>query len=146
MVWRSIWTAAELKASSQTPQQPAPEQPPRREAWSQSCTQGPPQWPKALRGICRSLYRKGKPFLTKALRHENTHAPGKQMPHITSTEPIYRHGAVDIKAVHSLWGIPPFSSFKRERNSFSSSIHLHWLSVCMHVSKSVCVCSGLITY
>lgn len=45
---------------------------------------------------------------------EHTHRPGKLRPGVVCTRPIYRHGAADIKAARSLWGIPPFSSFKRE--------------------------------
>lgn len=94
----------------------------------------PPHWPKALRGKFRSLYRKGKQFFTKAFHNENTHTPEKQMPHITNTEPIYRHGAVDIKAVCSLWGIPPFSSFKRELK-FIFILYTPPLIECVHARE-----------
>lgn len=80
-------------------------------------------------------------FLTKAFHHENTHAPGKQMPHISCPEPIYRHGAVDIKAACSLWGIPPFSSFKREWK-FIFILYTPSLIECVHTCTwvRVCVC------
>lgn len=121
---------AESKQSATT----AASSPPRREAWSQSCTQGPPTGPKLSGEYSEVATGKVNSFFTKAFRHENTHTPQKQMPHITSTEPIYRDGAVDIKAVCSLWGIPPFSSFKRELK-FIFILYTPLLIECVHARE-----------